>query len=217
MSERWIFRTALLAALAAATAFGPAASAAEAQEPAEQAAEAVEPAAEPEEPKEEKVPPSLLGPVTREEIEAAEPTWVEALIEAIPDPEAAAALAEVGSGAELVVYFGTWCSDSKRELARFWRALDETGGLVPFEIEYIAVDRRDERPPELERDLDLRYVPTFIVRRGGEEVGRMVEESPGGIEHDLLALLSGTAAGTISARDDLGAGASDAPVGEPAP
>lgn len=203
MSERWIFRTALLAALTAAApavaAGAPAGGAAGAQEPAEQAAEA-------EAPKEEKVPPSLLGPVTREEIEAAEPSWVAALIEAAPDFEAALALAEVPPGAELVVYFGTWCSDSRRELARFWRALDESGGLVPFEIEYIAVDRREARPPELERDLDLRYVPTFIVRRGGEEVGRMVEESPGGIEHDLLALLSGAATGTISARDDLGGG-----------
>lgn len=216
MSERWISRTALLAALAAAAvaACAPAGGPAGAQEPAEQAAEAEAPAAEP---KEEKVPPSLLGPVTREEIEAAEPSWIEAMIEAAPDAEAAAALAEVPPGAELVVYFGTWCSDSKRELARFWRALDETGGLVPFEIEYLAVDRRDQRPPELERDLDLRYVPTFIVRRGGEEVGRMVEESPGGIEHDLLALLSGTAAGTISARDDLGAGAAGESGGEPAP
>jgi thiol-disulfide isomerase/thioredoxin len=157
----------------------------------------------------EKVPPSLLGPVTREQIEAAEPSWVEVEVEATPDADAALALAEVGSGATLTVYFGTWCSDSRRELARFWRALDETGGLVPFEIEYIAVDRRDQRPPEMERDLDLRYVPTFIVRRDGAEVGRMVEESPGGIEHDLVALLGGEAGGTISARDDLG--------GEPAP
>ena len=155
---------------------------------------------------EEKVPPSLLGPVSREQLEAAEPSWIAAMIEAAPDAEAALALAEVPPGAEVTVYLGTWCSDSKRELARFWRALDETGGAVPFTIEYIAVDRADQRPPELERDLGLRYVPTFIVRRGGEEVGRMVEESPGGIERDLLALLTGEASGVISARDDVGAG-----------
>ena len=76
--------------------------------------------------------------------------------------------------------------EERDEAERFWRALDEGGGEPPFAIEYIAVDRGDKRPPELLRDLDLRYVPTFIVRRGGEEVGRMVEESPGGIERDLL-------------------------------
>ena len=159
------------------------------------------PAAAGEEPPE---PPSLLGPVTREEIEAAEPEWVAAEAEAELDVEAAQALAAVEPGAEVDVYLGTWCSDSRRELARFWRALDENLGIVPFDVEYIAVDRSDKRPPELLRDLDLRYVPTFIVRRDGREVGRMVEVSPHGIERDLLGILDGTTPGVVSARDDLG-------------
>jgi len=165
----------------------------------------------------DKKPPSLLGPATREQLEAAEPSWVEAEIEAAPDPGAAQALAAVPPGAEVTVYLGTWCSDSRRELARLWRALDEAGGEPSFAIEYIAVDRSDKRPPELERELDLRYVPTFIVRRGGAEVGRVVEESPGGIERDLLALLTGEASGVISARDDVGAPAGqDDPGARPA-
>lgn len=149
-------------------------------------------------------PPSLLGEVSRAEVEAAEPEWVVAQAESELDAEAAQALAEVEPGAEIEIYFGTWCSDSRRELARFWRALDETLGLVPFEVRYVAVDRSDKRPPELERDLGLRYVPTFIVRRQGHEVGRMVEVSPNGIERDLLALLNGDAEGVVSAREDLG-------------
>lgn len=150
-----------------------------------------------------KPPPSLLGEVSREQVEAAEPSWVGAQIEAEIDPEAAQALAEVAPGAGLLIYFGTWCSDSRRELARFWRALDEVG-WVPFEVEYIAVDRYEKRPPELEAEIGLRYVPTFIVRRDGAEVGRMVEVSPHGIEKDLLALLRGEAEGVISDREDLG-------------
>lgn len=153
---------------------------------------------------EPKEPPSLLGPVTREQIEEAEPEWVAAEAEAELDAEAVQALALVEPGAEIEVYLGTWCSDSQRELARFWRALDENFGVVPFDVEYVAVDRSENRPPELERDLDLRYVPTFIVRRDGNEVGRMVEVSPGGIERDLLGLLDGSATGVVSARDDLG-------------
>lgn len=152
-------------------------------------------------------PPSLLGPVSREQVEAAEPGWVAEEVEAQIDEDAARALAEVEPGAKVVIYFGTWCSDSRRELSRFWRALDVTGSQVPFELEYIAVDRSALRPPEMEKELGLVYVPTFIVSRGGEEVGRMVEESPNGIEHDLLALLRGDATGVISTRDDVGAGA----------
>ncbi len=150
-------------------------------------------------------PPSLLGPVTRAEIEEAEPEWVAAQAEAELDAEAAQGLATVEPGAEVDVYLGTWCSDSERELARFWRALDQNFGFVPFEVRYIAVDRSDQRQPELLRDLDLRYVPTFIVRRDHREVGRMVEVSPNGIERDLLTLLTGEVEGVVSARDDLAA------------
>ncbi len=148
-------------------------------------------------------PPSLLGEVSREQIEEAEPEWVAAGIEAELDAEAAQALAAVEPGATIDVYLGTWCSDSQRELARFWRALDENFGDLPFEVAYVAVDRSDQRPPALLEDLDLRYVPTFIVRRDGREVGRMVEVSPNGIEHDLLGLLRGETEGVVSARDDL--------------
>ena len=149
--------------------------------------------------------PALLGPTVREAVEAAEPAWVEAEVAAQPDPAAVEALVAVPPGAEVTVYFGTWCSDSRRELSRFWRALDEAGGEVPFTVEYVAVDHAEKRPPELERDLGLLYVPTFIVRRGGAEVGRIVEVSPHGIERDLAALLAGEAHGVVSGRADLGA------------
>ena len=164
--------------------------------------------AEAEEGEEDDGPPPLVGVVEREEVEAHVPDWVQAEVEAEPAAEAAAALLAVEPGAEVVVYLGTWCSDSRRELARLWRAFDEAGiGLVaepPFALEYVAVDRDKAEPAERLAGVGLEYVPTFVVRRGGEEVGRIVEISPNGIEHDLLALLSGEASGVVSGRDDLG-------------
>lgn len=148
-------------------------------------------------------PPVLTGTVPREQVEEAVPSWVAKMVEAQIDEGDAVALTSVEPGATLTIYFGTWCSDSAREVARFWRVLDQVGGLVPFEVEYIAVDRADKRPPELAETVDLRYVPTFIVRRDGREVGRVVETSPHGIETDLLALLTGEASGVLSERDDL--------------
>src|SRR5271169_418120 len=61
------------------------------------------------------VPPSpqvLLGPVSREQVEAAAPGWVKAGVEAQPDAAAAHALASVAPGAEVTVLLGTWCGDS---------------------------------------------------------------------------------------------------------
>jgi thiol-disulfide isomerase/thioredoxin len=149
-------------------------------------------------------PSVLVGRVTRDQVEAAVPNWVRAEIEAEVDPAAAAALAHVPPGAEVTVYLGTWCSDSRRELSHLWRALDEVGGMVDFRLDYIAVDRDKKQPAELVEGSGLHYVPTFIVRRDGEEVGRIVEEAPDGIVADLTSLLEGKTTGVISARDDVG-------------
>lgn len=153
----------------------------------------------------EEVGPELLGPVSRHQIEAVVPEWVKTEIEADPDREAAARLADALEGAEVTVYLGTWCEDSRRELARLWRALDEAGIFEPPQFAYVGVDRDKREPAELLAGSDLCYVPTFIVRRGAGEVGRIVESAPGGIERDLLALLSGERQGVLSGRDDLGA------------
>ena len=145
---------------------------------------------------------ALVGPTTREKVEAS-PEWVQAEVEAKPDPEAAKALAAVPAGAEVTVYLGTWCGDSRREVPRFWKALDTEGGAVPFQVRYIGVDQDKKQPADLLKENDVRYLPTFIVRRGGHEVGRIVESSPHGVEQDLLALLTGKASGVLTTRQDL--------------
>jgi len=147
--------------------------------------------------------PVLTGRVTRDQVEGAVPDWVQAEIAAEVDAAAAQSLTTADPGARVTVYLGTWCSDSKRELSHFWRALDEVGGLVPFELDYIAVDRDKQEPVEWVEGSGLAYVPTFIVHRDGAEVGRIVEEAPHGIVQDLASLLTGEASGVVSARDDL--------------
>ena len=99
--------------------------------------------------------------------------------------------ASVPPGAEVTVFLGTWCGDSRREVPRLWKALDLSGADVPFAIHYIGVDRQKKEPVAPVTNNDIRYVPTVIVHREGREVGRIVEESPHGIEKDLLALLTG--------------------------
>ena len=148
---------------------------------------------------EEAVP---VGPTTREKVEAS-PEWVQAEVDAKPDAGAAQALGTVEPGAEVTVFLGTWCGDSRREVPRLWKALDTEGGAVPFQIRYIGVDHDKKQPADLLKENDVRYLPTFIVRRGGHEVGRIVETSPHGVEQDLLALLTGKASGVLSTRQDL--------------
>jgi len=147
--------------------------------------------------------PILLGAVTRPEIEEAMPDWLSEAMAAEPDLEAADRLLQAVIGAEVVIYLGTWCDDSRRELARLWWALDSLGVDEPSQVSYVAVDRSMTEPADQVAGVDLIRVPTIVVKRGGNELGRIVEESPHGIEIDLLALLTGEARGTITASEDL--------------
>jgi thiol-disulfide isomerase/thioredoxin len=148
----------------------------------------------------------LVGTVTREQIESTHPDWVQAEVSASPDSEAARALAAIEPGAEVTVFLGTWCGDSEREVPRLWRALDEAGGTVPFQIHYVGVDRQKKEPAAPIANFEIELVPTFIVFRQGREVGRIVETAPHGVERDLLALLSGKSQGVLSASQPGDAG-----------
>lgn len=147
-------------------------------------------------------PPGATGPVapgetTRAAVLAHHADWQDALSAASADAQAAEALAQVEPGATVVVYLGAWCSDSRREVTRFWKALD-AAGQVAFEVRYIALDRDFVAGDVPLSDADLRAVPTFVVLRDGREVGRVVETAVEGIEHDVLDLLTGQRAGVIS-------------------
>ena len=145
----------------------------------------------------------LLGTLARTAIESACPEWVAERDAASPDAESSRRLVAVEPGAKVAVYLGTWCGDSRRQIARLWRAFDEAGRDPSFAIEYVGVDETKREPVEQILGRDLRYVPTLLVERGGVEVGRIVEVAPNGIERDLLALLEGSAQGLLTTQAEL--------------
>lgn len=145
----------------------------------------------------------LLGTLARTAIESACPEWVAERGAASPDAEFSRRLVAVEPGAKVTIFLGTWCGDSRRQLARLWRALDEAGRDPSFSIDYVGVDEAKREPAERIIGRDLRYVPTFLVERDGVEVGRIVEVAPNGIERDLLALLEGSVQGLLTTRAEL--------------
>jgi hypothetical protein len=141
----------------------------------------------------------VVGLTSRAEIEDAVPAWSGAIASADPADETARSLAAVPPGAEVDVFLGTWCGDSRREVSRLFVALGiaEAVGPLPFSVRFIGVDR-SKVAPGLSESAELQYVPTIIVRRDGAEVGRIVETATRGIEQDLYDLLTGTRTGWIS-------------------
>jgi len=92
------------------------------------------------------------------------------------------------------VFYGTWCGDSKREIPKFYKVIDEIGfdeGL----LEMIAVDRKPKAykasPNGEEKGLNIHRVPTFIFYKNNKEVGRIVEYPKEDFERDMLTITSG--------------------------
>lgn len=143
-----------------------------------------------------------VGETNRAAVEAKHERWKQALADAKPDAAVAKKLVTAGKGARVVVYLGTWCGDSRREISRLWKAIELGGGKPAFNIQYIALDR-DMAAPGFTVPPELKYVPTLVVTKGGKELGRIIESAPMGIETALLGLLEGTAKGVITGRETL--------------
>jgi thiol-disulfide isomerase/thioredoxin len=91
------------------------------------------------------------------------------------------------------IYFGTWCPDSRREVPRIYKILDEAG-YDEEKVKLVGVDR-DKKIPNITDEerakLDVQRVPTLIVfNKKGEEVNRYVEYAQTTLEHDLRMILS---------------------------
>ncbi|PQJ76196.1 thiol reductase thioredoxin [Polaribacter gangjinensis] len=87
------------------------------------------------------------------------------------------------------VFMGTWCGDSRREIPRFYKILDETKFDVNY-LQLIAVDR-SKKYDNYEKGLTIFRVPTIIFYKNGKEIGRFVEYPRETIEKDFLKIVSG--------------------------
>ncbi len=91
---------------------------------------------------------------------------------------------------EIVLVFGTWCSDSRREVPRFLKIL-ATLDYPDDSLTMLGVDRERIIDPETGYDFDIERVPTFIFLIQGMELGRIVESPEVSLESDMTALLLG--------------------------
>lgn len=91
------------------------------------------------------------------------------------------------SGTRIVVLFGSWCHDSEREVPRLLKLI-EGSGVKLESLQLHAVDRSKQHPANLHTQFALRYTPTFIVLRDGNELGRIIEKPQQSLAADLAAI-----------------------------
>lgn len=90
----------------------------------------------------------------------------------------------------IIAFGGTWCSDTKFILPRFY-ALTDAAGLSPDRITFIGVDHNKKSPHHLSEAFKITNVPTLIVMKDGKEIGRVIEYGKSGMfEKDLGEILT---------------------------
>ena len=105
-----------------------------------------------------------------------------------PDPEATRHLQSYNKPLTIEVFFGSWCPDCREHLPPFIKVIQEAANPNISTI-FIGVSRDKKEPARLLQGKGVEFVPTFIVYRDGDEIGRIVEHPLISIEHDLIAIL----------------------------
>lgn len=95
----------------------------------------------------------------------------------------------------ITVFMGTWCGDSRKEVPRFYKVLEEIN--YPIEnLKIIAVNNTKEAykksPTNEEVGLNIHRVPTFIFYKNGKEVNRIIEHPITSFEEDIIEICNAT-------------------------
>jgi thiol-disulfide isomerase/thioredoxin len=87
----------------------------------------------------------------------------------------------------ITIVLGTWCSDSREQVPKLFRILDE----LDYNTEHltiISVDKKKSAGYDIS-GLGITRVPTFIFIKDGDEKGRITETPTLTIEKDIYNIL----------------------------
>lgn len=129
------------------------------------------------------IPELLVGDIGQQQLFDAHPRFAEGY-EAFEADSLA-----LPENVSVLLFFGTWCHDSEREVPRLLKLL-ETAGLSEDKLKLIALDYRKREPEGRATKFNVRYTPTAIFIRDGEEVGRIVERPNTSLYEDINAMFA---------------------------
>jgi len=138
----------------------------------------------------------LLGKSTRERLaQAPFDVWYTKNFEAYAvDSNTANQIKPLLKNKRFLLFMGTWCGDSRREVPRIYKILDYCQ-VKPSQVQLINLNNSDtaykQSPGHEEQGLNIRRVPTLLIFDNQHEMGRMVESPVTSLEKDILAIVTG--------------------------
>ncbi len=132
---------------------------------------------------------NLTGKTDIKEVDSNFPWFSEGYYLYQPDTTIIKKLSDKGIKLSFIVFGGTWCGDTKRELPRFYKITDQAN-IKKEKITLYFLNHDKKSPEKLEKKYKIHSIPTFIIFDNGKEVGRIVESPQNTLEKDLLEVIN---------------------------
>jgi thiol-disulfide isomerase/thioredoxin len=130
----------------------------------------------------------LYGKVSSEEIYSSFPEWKNEELMYLPDSVIIEQINSIQGNWHIKIFFGSWCSDSEREIPRFLKIWKQARLIHKVPVEFYAVDRNKQEKDNLQIKYDIQYVPTFIFFKDNIEVDRIIEYPENSLEYDIYLI-----------------------------
>jgi thiol-disulfide isomerase/thioredoxin len=134
-------------------------------------------------------PKRYVGKFSEEEVLSHDERYADGAFSYIPDEEALAVFRSLSQPVLIRVFYRTDCGDSIQHVPAFIKTI-QLADNPNIEVEYIGVNLEKDQPADLVSGWNIQLVPTFIVLKEGEEVGRVIETPKVKIEVDLAEILT---------------------------
>lgn len=129
----------------------------------------------------------LFGKTSEKQLFFDYPAWEKLKTQYKPNKAVEDSLQAYKKPTRVLVFFGTWCGDSRRNVPRFLKSIEKNKNI---KLDFYAVDRELNPGSDLAEKYNIKRVPTFIVMQNGAETGRIVEHPIRSVEQDLLDILN---------------------------
>jgi thiol-disulfide isomerase/thioredoxin len=97
-------------------------------------------------------------------------------------------LSKAANDISFIAFAGTWDENSQKQLPQFYKALDESK-INRARVLLYFLDRDKKSPQGFEGSYFISDLPTIIVLKGGQEIGRISGAPSNSIEGNLSDLL----------------------------